>query len=375
MGMSDIEQELRDRGFASTEGERVCLDCITNAHFRQNVENKAADTREPCIGCGRYGLTVEADDILTEMISAVRLLYGYAVDFVPWEGGYVFETTSAREVIRDEFFEDLTDTAMEALSQHVSDESLARDLDRSDDLLHAWDEFERVRVAGEQPVWGSGDAFLHDFDGFLARNPVLLRQETTKQCYWRVRKLDAPKDLADYDSAAQMGSSLPKFASDSRFSTAGSPMFYGAEDATTAVKEVFQGGTTGTAVVAEFDVARPLVLLDLVSLPPSPSIYDHSKTELFLALRFLRNFAQEVSKPVVKTAASKHYAATQRFTAMIQSLSSPKIDGIRYSSSLTGRPCVAIFAVAEHCAEPRAKSPRTMLVYKPSQLRSEAVPI
>ena len=375
MGMSDMEQELREQGFEWTHGERVCLDCITNSQLRRNSQPKAVDVDEPCIGCGRRGPTVEADDILTEMIRAVRLLYGYAVDFVPWEGGYVFETTSARDVIRDEFYGDLTDEVMEALSGYVSDESLARDLDKSDDLLRAWDEFERVRVAGEKPAWGTGDAFLHDFGGFLTRTPSLLRQATTKPTYWRVRTLDHPKSLADYDCAAQMGSSIPKYASDSRFSTAGSPMFYGAEDAVTAVREVFQGGRTGNAVIAEFDAARPLLLLDLVNLPPEPSIYDRSQTELFLVLRFLRNFAREVSKPVVKTPSLKHYAATQGFTSMIQSLSSPRIDGIRYSSSLTGKPCVAIFALAAHCADPGDVSPATLLVYKPSTLRSEVVPV
>ncbi|MGY4856864.1 RES family NAD+ phosphorylase [Cryobacterium sp. AP23] len=368
MGMSDILEERRARGFNGTDGERVCLECVLNAQLRHNLAAVVDDVGIACVGCGRFGVNVDAEEILTEMVDAVRLRYGYALNFMPIESGsFVFDTTDTRELVQADFYDDLIEPAFEALIGYVDDEvPVARDLDRSDDLNHAWEEFETFAVRGKKPAWGSGSAFLGDFGEFLSRNPKLLKNAPPKGVYWRVRELHSPKSLVDYDSADQMGSPPPTYASDSRFSPKGTPMFYGAEDARTAVAEVFQGGVAGTAIVGSFEVSRALTLLDLVALPEPPSIYDRSNTELFLALRFLRNFAREVSKPVVKTMGSNHYAATQGLTKMIKSLESLSVDGIRYSSSLTDQPCVAVFAEAVNCADSGAASIVTLLVYQGS---------
>lgn len=111
-----------------------------------------------------------------------------------------------------------------------------------------------------------------------------------------------------YADAKELGSPPKLKASQSRMSLAGIPMFYGAEDESTAFIEIFDVGATSKATVtfASFETTRALRFLDLTDLPRIPSIFDEALYESRPPLIFLRHFQQDISKPVERDG-REHY--------------------------------------------------------------------
>lgn len=370
MSIQEEEWERQSRGYDDTNGARLCLDCIADGQLRANVGARATDVGEPCSGCDRLGSNVPAETVLSEMFRVVHLLYGDALNFLPIEGGqFAFDTTDGREVFDWEFADGLKEEAYSAIREFIRDDvSLARDADHSDMLEEWWRRLRHFLADGQSETVGESmdTQFLGAFQAFLGRNPRLLRVDPVGTRYWRVRALHAGRSLRDYDGANLMGSPPAAVASDSRFSRRGQPAFYGAASASTAVAEVFQG-SGGTAVRASFLAVRNLTLLDLVDLPPTPNIYDVSQTELYLALRFLRQFAEDVSRPAPKATVG-HYLPTQEVTQIVRALTSPVVDGIRYTSSQDGLPSVIIFAEPGQCVDPGVRTSSAILEYEPESL-------
>jgi hypothetical protein len=77
---------------------------------------------------------------------------------------------------------------------------------------------------------------------------------------------------------------------------AGIVVFYGALDEATAVAET--GRRKPAISIGTFELARPIRVLDLTNLPPVPSIFDESRFDLRVPLRFLHRFCRDISEPV-----------------------------------------------------------------------------
>jgi hypothetical protein len=373
MDMQDYEWELQSRGYDDTDGVRVCLECVFDHQLRSNLLGALANVGEPCVGCRRQGPTVPAEEVLREMLAAVHLLYGDALGFLPVEGGeFIGTTTDAREVVEDELAGDVSDGVFAALYDFIRfDVSLARDFDEADALDNEW-ELLRQRLSPTVSIATSsrGDdldiPFLLSLEGLISRNPRLIRADVIGSRYWRVREHSPSRTVESYACAREMGSPPPSSAVDNRFSRLGQSAFYAAPTASTSIAEVFQS-TGGEGVLASFVSTRRLNFLDLVDLPDSPSIYDASQTELFIVLRFLKQFSKEVSLPNDGLDPT-HYRATQHVTDVVRRIANPIIDGIRYVSSRDGQPSVIIFAGPNECADPGLISPSSLLCFEPDSI-------
>lgn len=372
MDLQEAEWDRQARGYDDTEGERICLDCVLDSQLRSNLAPGAEDTGEACAGCGRFGETVSGDDVLEQMLDAVHVVYSDALGFMPVEGShFAFDTTDGQDVMDYEFSEALAEDAYLALRPYVRmDVSLAKDIDASE-ALGIWWERLRDALAASGSATGLDAHFLTSLEHLLASNRKLLHAVRAGTSYWRVRELDPGTTLSDYEGAGRMGSPPSARAKDNRFSRAGRSAFYGAEAASTAIAEVFQG-SPGSAVLARFSTARNLTLLDLVDLPAAPSIYDKDQRDLYVTINFLREFAHDVSQPVSKVRGGD-YKLTQTITDVVRSLASPPVDGIRYVSAQDALPSVIIFAEPHECADPGAVTATTMLTYDPGSLDSSPV--
>jgi hypothetical protein len=159
--------------------------------------------------------------------------------------------------------------------------------------------------------------------------------------------------------ASELGTAPQTLAvSPNRMSPAGIPMFYGAFDAATAIAETYEPkrGRRREIAMATFRSVRPLRVLDLVSLPPVPSMFDSANRVGRDPILFLYAFARDLSKPVQRDGlAHTEYVPTQVVTEYVRHrLRDPtgaSVDGIIYSSARnsSGR-AVVIFASSEQCS-------------------------
>jgi hypothetical protein len=153
-----------------------------------------------------------------------------------------------------------------------------------------------------------------------------------------VRALHVPK--GEPLSASRLGTAPNDHSTENRMNRAGEPMFYGAADDETAVLEIGKAKKGSQTAIGTWVPSRPLEVLDLVDLPVIPDFYDVEKAGLRWRLKFLSDFAADVSQPVAPHKRVE-YRATQVFMDFLRSRPS-EIDGIVYQSSRTGRACCAL---------------------------------
>lgn len=87
-----------------------------------------------------------------------------------------------------------------------------------------------------------------------------------------------------------------------RMSPARASMFYGAFDTATAEAETLDPEKNASQImsIGTFRALRPLRLLDLAELPSVPSVFDPDNQHLIHPIRFPRDFACDIVKPIVR---------------------------------------------------------------------------
>jgi hypothetical protein len=153
-------------------------------------------------------------------------------------------------------------------------------------------------------------------------------------------------------SAKRLGTAPSDYSSENRMNRAGRPMFYGAVDSTTAATEIGRPRVGEEVIIGAWMLTRPARVLDLVGNRELPSFYDVEKAWLRWRLKFLADFADDVSQPISANQFAD-YRATQVFMDYLRSEVSG-IDGIMYRSSRTGEQCCALEVDNTHCIDAAA---------------------
>jgi hypothetical protein len=142
-------------------------------------------------------------------------------------------------------------------------------------------------------------------------------------------------------------------------SPAGIPVFYGAEDETTAAEEVRAAETDNTKTeitVGEFVMVRAGVLVNLCDVPELPGLFDEEMAHARGVLKFLAIFAQEVSGAVRRDGLEHlDYVPTQVFAEWLRfefRYADRPVDGVRYRSARGPGVCVALFFGPGTASEP-----------------------
>jgi len=145
-----------------------------------------------------------------------------------------------------------------------------------------------------------------------------------------------------------------------RMSPSGISMFYGSFDEETAVKEaVVEANKKNNPflTVGRFVLRNEINVIDFRNLPNVPSIFDRSKRHLYYKISFLKSFAKELSKDIVKDEkAHIEYVPTQILTEFFRfvfpGMTKSKIDGIIYPSSKNkGGDCCVFFFDNKECLD------------------------
>jgi len=116
------------------------------------------------------------------------------------------------------------------------------------------------------------------------------------------------------------------FAKANRWSPSGISMFYGADDLTTAKKEI---GNPSFCVYGVFSSKSAIKLLDLSTIPADIDFWSKDWENL----KMLDSFEKELSKPISEKDADTAYLPTQAFAEYIRYSETLNVKGIIYRSA------------------------------------------
>lgn len=132
----------------------------------------------------------------------------------------------------------------------------------------------------------------------------------------------------------QLGSPPTFLASAGRMNARGISVFYGASDPTAAIAEV-RPPVGSQVAVAQFEIIRPLRLLDLTALSAvsdGGSVFDPELAGRLERAMFLRSLSQRITRPVMPDDEAFEYLATQAVADFLATEGAVPLDGIIFPS-------------------------------------------
>jgi len=141
-----------------------------------------------------------------------------------------------------------------------------------------------------------------------------------------------------------LGPPPAKYATAGRMNAKGIAVFYGANNPNAALAEV-RPPVGSRVAIAEFEIIRPLRLLDLEAMRRTVdggSLFDPTLSERMGRAKFLRNLSDRITQPVVPDDQDMEYLATQAIAEYLAIDYDPPLDGIAFSSVQAGEGMINI---------------------------------
>lgn len=192
---------------------------------------------------------------------------------------------------------------------------------------------------------------------------------------YRGRMFATEPDLTEH-SVSTLGPVPSHMARANRMSPAGISMFYGADDVDTAIAEIGAHSSDSWAVIAQFNAARELRVVDLSNLPCLPSIFvtgEDARTR-YESIQFLHRFVEDLTLPVVLDGREHiEYVPTQVFTEYLRYSFPARLDGLVFPSAQGLGRNVVIFYGPDFCSSSDDVGPYTRLILDPASIRKYRV--
>lgn len=340
------------------------------------IEAEAEHVR--CSYCQRAAAEPNAIPVnrLFEVIaSGIRYELTDPADELPYDGGeYVF----AEEIIdSDDLLAShvplISDGLIEQFMDSFADLEWVRRgffaLPEDEALMEGWKAFTRESIRAQatpelppEEIYGSDirPEELLDRLGTAVTRADLVRFLPAGTTIYRTRVHPFGSVVS---GAAALGAPAPEQATlPNRMSPAGQPMFYGALDEETSVKETFIEEEGYTVTTGAFTLSKEIAVLDLTEIPAVPSLFDEQRRHARRPLMFLRAFAEEMSRPIQRDGGEcLDYVPTQRVTEYFRTeyepLDASALTGLMYRSSRNGHPCVVLFVGNRDAVDRDARTP------------------
>ncbi|MFJ9628996.1 HEPN-associated N-terminal domain-containing protein [Streptomyces sp. NPDC101175] len=364
--------EVEAQGWHPTGDQWVCEECIDEPFLAGKVK-EASSPENTCSFCDESP-AAELDAFMEAFMNGVTQRYEDAdnehrydsetdeylgntfdTDELIWEYEHVFANTDLLEAVRDLMVKKTwTDndfwyyTPSEALSS-------------------GWERFrEAVMYESRYVFWLRKDWQDQDYDAdgihpakvmqalsdYVEKHD-LYRTVEVGGTFWRAR---THTDAEVSWGAKELGTAAREYAKQAnRMSPAGIPMFYGAEDADTAVRESLVRTSDTHVSVASFQATQQFTVVDLTGskIPTVPSEFDIERFTERHRILFLRSFVKELTKPIRESYEQIDYVPTQILTEYLLKVHEPSgertIDGLMYTSAVTGKTCVVLDVPNKRC--------------------------
>ncbi|MBW0007149.1 MAG: RES family NAD+ phosphorylase [Sphingomonas sp.] len=272
-----------------------------------------------------------------------------------------------QSVLEDRHY-DFDEAAMGEESEYAADAYYAEAPSNDVEFQASWREFEKGLKARARYFSHQADATLGMiFDGLSSlktwQSEAAIRTigpgtDVVKLHRARVFQSDEKLRQALSDPERWIGSPATEFAVAGRMNARGISTFYGASDKQTAVNEV-RPPVGSRAVTAEFEILRPLKILDvdiLRSIYVEGSLFDPAHAGRLEKAKFLASLASRITKSIMPDDEPVDYLVTQVMAEYLAERADPPLDGIRYASAQGGSSSfnVALFNKAARVEPHRA---------------------
>lgn len=370
-------EEAQERGFSVDSNLCVCTDCFEDYGIQNFIEEN--DTEQSCDFCDSSGeFTCRLEDVLAHIMRCIQTEWGHpANEGLPYEtreGGWQGDVYDSWEMLDSVNLGISSDSLQEEVySSLLNDEWCRRhpySLSRDRTLYYGWVAFSdfvknKARYVFYKANNTDYDRYQHD-----EMNPVdildalqkiineigLVKTIEVETDIFRVRITNTEEVLA---SAKELGSPPAEFANmANRMSPAGIPMFYGAFDVDTAIRETYEPDErVRKATCGVFQPVRPLNVIDLSQDIFVPSLFDEHKLHIRDDMVFLVDFLEDFTRPIERTnRAHVDYVPTQVVTEFIRHIfkdeTGKPIDGVIYPSSRKREgKAIVVFAESEQCID------------------------
>ncbi|VVP37223.1 hypothetical protein PS893_04666 [Pseudomonas fluorescens] len=368
-------EEEMERGYSSVEDTYVCERCIQDTGLKKFVRRN----RNPgtCTYCNRSVKVSAMDDVIGHVVNSLCLEWGDpANEGLPYEtreGGWQGNVYNIYELLYDVgpyCSEEILDTIVGAIHDTGWCKKDPYSLPVHKMLVYGWQSFSRFITHTARFVFFKAINTSYDCDQHDEMNPVdiletlgrvvrdlgLVNTVFAGEKIYRVRIVNQ-EDVKT--QAMDLGPPPAKLANmPNRMSPVGIPMFYGAFDLDTSIREIYEPGSAKGKKVAsgEFTALRNLRVVDLSKSLSIPSLFDPELQTLRNYYRFMNNFINDFTKPIERSdRAHAEYVPTQVVTEYFRHVyrteDGGQIDGIIYPSSKTGKKAIVIFADSAACID------------------------
>jgi hypothetical protein len=363
------------RGLDETGDRSVCIDCIIDEHLREQVAQHL--TEDACTFCGREAednvpIAACFEELMRPIMDAIHFFYESSEESL---FGSVMPRYSSQDVAYDICAGAVSDDVLQAIFAVITEDDWNEDpgMPRPDVFLrNAWNHFrEKVKHETRFVFLSIPEQSSPDPDEFTTSETLeklvdiiqsrgVLTDIPAGRIFYRGRMADESESAA-YD-ASSLGSPPHDKASANRMSPAGISMFYGCDDIPTVVAEIGSRTAREFAIIGAFETTRPLQMVNLAALPPIPSLFDSEQREHYYELRFVYEFARDLSEPVVLDGREHiDYVPTQVVTEYMRWLPAVTIDGILFTSAQNGGTSCVIFCGPAGCADTGKETDKTIL--------------
>jgi hypothetical protein len=373
-----LEEEM-ERGYSRAEDTYVCERCIQDVGLRKFVRsNRSPGT---CSYCHRLVSVSTMDNVIEHVVNSLCLEWGDPANeglaYETREGGWQGDVYNIYELLYDvgpDCPEEILDTIAASIHDTGWCEKDPYSLPLHKILVYGWQSFSEFITHTARFVFFRAVNSAYDRDQHDEMNPVdiletlgrvvgslgLIDTVPAGEKVYRVRIVSQNEVIA---LAKDLGPPPAEIANmPNRMSPVGIPMFYGAFDLNTAIREIFEpDNAEGKKVaVGEFTALRNLRVVDLSKSLPVPSLFDPKLQKLRNYYRFMNNFIDDFTKPIERSdRAHAEYVPTQVVTEYFRHVyrtdDGAQIDGIIYPSSKTGQKAIVIFADSAACIDAQEK--------------------
>lgn len=387
MAKEQWERQM-ELGYGNVPDKNVCPECITDYALKEFVtENTDKYKCSYCLKESDEPIAIALEVLVDYICECIHTEWEDPAGSMAWEGreggyqgasvyiGYELVTDQIEELFEMDNTEVLTDIAC-SLGDSDWCQVDPYGLRKEEVLTSSWEDFsDYVKHKSRYIFFKIDDEKRREYDIDLIpisqmldrisdeiltldEEEKIIRNIEVDSSIFRARvhkkdeKLSNAKDFGTVPTENAIYSN--------RMSPAGVPMFYGALDTETVIREVIddtKDKEEKILSVAQFKTLRQISVLDLTNPPDFPSIFDQKRNHLRSSVLFLREFVRELSKPINKDGLEHiDYVPTQVFTEYIRYLfkssNNTSVEGILYPSSRNdgGTACV-LFIENEQCCD------------------------
>jgi len=370
-------KHMMEQGYNSDVGTSICPDCMAENGIRDFIVQNSSTVLSTCSYCHNTNVkTCNMGKVIGYIHDCITKEWSDPANELPYqsaEGGYQGEVFGTHELlwnlgISDD--ESIIDDIVNSIHQSNWSKTNYFSLTADQTLSYGWKAFCQFVMSKSRYFFLNANNESYDKNQHDEMNPIkildsvasIVKNLNMLKIIPTSQKIKRVRIVSNYDeatTASDLGSPPLEFCKmANRMSPAGIPMFYGAFDLETAIKETYEPESplTKKAVVGNFYPCRPLNLIDLSQKFKIPSIFEQDQNYRF-EKRFLFDFIKDFTKPI-KRADSAHidYVPTQIVTEYFRHIlskdASVKIDGVIYPSSKNiDHKAIVIFADNDQCVE------------------------